>query len=406
MQLSVYSEIAPLKRVLLHRPGAELEQLTPNHLGRMLFDDIPYLSGAQREHDAFADILRQNGAQVVYLADMAAETLASDPQLKERFIHDYIQESGDLGRYYAEPLGELLGSIVDTKALVLKTMAGVTDRELDIRHHHPLSHAMGQDLNFITDPMPNLYFTRDPIVTAGRGALVCRMHAAARGRESLYGRYILRHHPEAGGQPPLYYGPELPFSIEGGDVLCLGNGLLAVGISQRTAPEAIELLAQRLLGDEQSGFCAVLAIYIPNMRAYMHLDTVFTQVDHGVYTIHPGILPTLQCFKVWMGGQQLFARELTGKLEDILREALHLDEVTLIKCGGSDMIAAEREQWNDGSNTLCVRPGTVIVYDRNTITNKILADHGIRTLEIPGSELGRGRGGPRCMSMPLRREPQ
>jgi len=144
--------------------------------------------------------------------------------------------------------------------------------------------------------------------------------------------------------------------------------------------------------------------YIPNVRAFMHLDTVFTQVDRGVYTIHPGILPTLRMFKVWMGGEQLFVRELEGRLEDILKDSLQLDQVTLIKCGGSDMIASEREQWNDGSNTLCVSPGAVIVYDRNTITNRILQDHGIRTIEIPGSELGRGRGGPRCMSMPLKRD--
>ena len=183
MRLSVFSEITPLTRVLLHRPGAELEQLTPNHLGRMLFDDIPYLSGAQREHDAFADILRENGAEVVYLADLAAQTLEADPQLKERFIHDYIEESGDLGRYYARPLSELLGSITDAKTLVLKTMAGITDRELEIRKHHPLARAMDPDLNFITDPMPNLYFTRDPFVILGGGAMVCRMHAAARGRE-------------------------------------------------------------------------------------------------------------------------------------------------------------------------------------------------------------------------------
>ena len=202
----------------------------------------------------------------------------------------------------------------------------------------------------------------------------------------------------------MYYDPDVPFSLEGGDLLCLEGGVLAAGLSQRTTPEAVELLAANLFADEQSGFKAVLAIDIPNIRAYMHLDTVFTQVDRQVFTVHPGILPVLRCFLLEKKNGALAAREMKGSLAEILAQAMGVPKVTLILCGGQDMVVAQREQWNDGSNTLCVRPGTVIVYDRNKVTNRILRDHGINTIEVAGSELARGRGGPRCMSMPLVRD--
>ena len=401
MTLSVYSEVSKLKKVLLHRPGTELEQLTPNHLGRMLFDDIPYLHGAQKEHDAFADTLRSEGAEVLYIEDLAAETIKQDPSLRRQFIQDFIRDSGALGLYYQKELERLLRDIEDEKELVLKTMSGVTDRESQLNGRHPLVKARGQELRFILDPIPNLYFTRDPFSVIGKGVAISSMKAGARRRETIYGRYVLRYHPDYAGKVPMYYDPESPFSIEGGDILCLGNGLLMIGISERTTPEAIELLAERLFEDEDSGFTAILAADIPNMRAYMHLDTVFTQVDHTVFTVHPGILSTLRLWRLEKKDGIVRAEEQRGTPEDVLARNMQVDKVTLIRCGGSDMIAAEREQWNDGSNTLCVAPGRVVVYDRNSVTNAILRDHGLTTIEVPGAELGRGRGGPRCMSMPF-----
>lgn len=401
MILSVQSEVSDLKKVLLHRPGAELEQLTPNHLSRMLFDDIPYLHGAQKEHDAFADTLRKEGAEVLYIEDMTAETLRQDKALKQQFIRDFIRESGGLGQYYEKELVKLLSGIEDEKELVLKTMSGVTDRELELNGRHPLVRARGEELRFILDPIPNLYFTRDPFSVIGHGAVISSMKAGARRRETIYGRYVLNYHRDYAGHVPMYYDPASPFSIEGGDILCLGGGLLMVGISERTTPEAIELLAQRLFKDEESGFTAILAADIPNMRAYMHLDTVFTQVDRTVFTVHPGILPTLRLWRLDRKDGAVRAEEQQGTLSDVLARNMNVDKVTLIRCGGSDMIASEREQWNDGSNTLCVAPGRVVVYDRNSVTNAILRDHGLTTIEVPGAELGRGRGGPRCMSMPF-----
>lgn len=198
----------------------------------------------------------------------------------------------------------------------------------------------------------------------------------------------------------------MDFAIEGGDILNLSNKVIAIGISQRTTPEAIEILAQNIFADETSEIETIIALDIPSVRAFMHLDTVCTQVDYDKFTIHPGIMQTLRIFEIKPGDQkgQLKVTESDAMLSDILAKYLELDKVTLIKCGGKDRIASEREQWNDGSNTLCIEPGKVVVYDRNYVTNEILRQHGIEVLEMASSELSRGRGGPRCMSMPLERE--
>ncbi|NLG57940.1 MAG: arginine deiminase [Clostridiales bacterium] len=403
MRLSISSEIGTLKQVLVHRPGQELEQLTPPHLGRMLFDDIPYLAGAQKEHDLFVQTLRDQGAQVRYLTDLVAQALAEDA-VRAQFIEDFIKEGGDLARYHHQALRELLGSIKDTKALVEKTMAGVTDQEVGLKDMQPLTALARHETRFLLDPIPNLYFTRDPFSVVQNGVAFSHMLAPARQRETLYGRYIMAHHPEFSGGASFWYGPEIPYSLEGGDILMIGGGLLCVGLSQRTTPEAIEILSRRMMLEPSSGIDRVLAMDIPNIRAYMHLDTVFTQVDRQVFTVHPGILPVLRCFLLEKKNGALAAREMKGSLAEILAQAMGVPKVTLILCGGQDMVVAQREQWNDGSNTLCVRPGTVIVYDRNKVTNRILRDHGINTIEVAGSELARGRGGPRCMSMPLVRD--
>ena len=403
MRLLVSSEIGSLKQVLVHRPGKELEQLTPLHLGRMLFDDIPYLAGAQKEHDLFASTLAREGAQVRYLTDMAAQSLG-DPEVRKRFIREFVQEGGPVARFHSQALEEMLGSIQDPKELVEKTMSGVTDQEAGLQNAHPLAKLAWQDTRFLLDPIPNLYFTRDPFSVIQSGVAFSHMFAPARQRETIYGRYIMAHHPEMEAAPPAWYHQDIPFSLEGGDILVVGGGLLCVGISQRTEPEAIEELGKRLMASPESGINRVLAMDIPNIRAYMHLDTVFTQLDRDVFTVHPGIEPTLRCFLLERAEGSLKAREMKGSLEEILAQAMGVGKVTLIRCGGQDMIAAHREQWNDGSNPLCIQPGTVIVYDRNNVTNQILRDHGIKIIEIPGSELARGRGGPRCMSMPLVRD--
>ncbi len=406
MAIQVKSEIGKLKKVMLHRPGKELEHLVPGDLERLLFDDIPYLRTAQNEHDLFAGIMRGEGVEVVYLEDLTADVLRGNEELKRQFVEQFIAEGEVADEKMREYLASYLMEIRDEKELVLKLMSGVRVGELEVKMNRPLVNLVKTDSQFIMDPIPNLYFTRDPFACIGNGVSLNCMYSRTRRRETLFGKYVLENHPDFAGKTPFYYTRELPYSIEGGDILNLSNKVLAIGISQRTTAEAIELLAQRIFEDDSAEIETILALDIPAIRAFMHLDTVCTQVDYDKFTIHPGILGTLRIFELKKGDQkgELKVTEMRSSLAEVLAEHLKLDKVTLIRCGGKDAIASEREQWNDGSNTLCIEPGKVVVYDRNYVTNQILRENGIRVLEMASSELSRGRGGPRCMSMPLERD--
>ncbi len=403
MSIHVTSEVSPLKKVLVHRPGPELERLAPGDLERLLFDDIPYLTAARKEHDRFAGLMREHGVEVVYLEDLMADVLRLDSDIKRRFVFRFIEEGGPAARRYHEPLTEYLLSLPDELTLVRKTMCGVSASELHMELHAPLTDLLRPQNRFLLDPIPNLYFTRDAFAVLGEGVSLHRMLSVTRQRETIYGEYILRYHPAMSKDIPLYYRRSDPFNLEGGDLVNLSERVLAVGISQRTSPEGVELLAQNLFSDERSPVDTVLAFDIPSKRAFMHLDTVFTQVDNDTFIVHPGILDSLRLFRITPGtkSEPLRVRELREPLDRVLADALGLDRVVLLKCGGGDRIAAEREQWSDGSNTLCLSPGTVIVYDRNSVSNELLREHGVTVLEMPSSELSRGRGGPHCMSMPL-----
>lgn len=405
MAIHVKSEIGKLKKVMLHRPGQELEHLVPEDLERLLFDDIPYLKTAKIEHDMFAEIMRGQGVEVVYLEDLTADVL-KNPEKKEQFVREFIAEGGASAAKVRDQLYDYLMKISDEKELVLKTMSGIRASELNVKMSCPLVSLVKKESQFLLDPIPNLYFTRDPFACIGNGVSLNRMYSRTRRRETLYGKYILKYHPDFAGKVPFYYDRTMDFAIEGGDILNLSNKVIAIGISQRTTPEAIELLAQNIFVDKASEIETIIALDIPAVRAFMHLDTVCTQVDYDKFTIHPGIMQTLRIFEIKPGDRkgQLKVTESDAMLSDILAKYLELDKVTLIKCGGKDRIASEREQWNDGSNTLCIEPGKVVVYDRNYVTNEILRQHGIEVLEMASSELSRGRGGPRCMRMPLERE--
>ncbi|MBP3039858.1 arginine deiminase [Bacillaceae bacterium Marseille-Q3522] len=403
--IQITSEIGKLQTVLLHRPGKEIENLTPDYLHKLLFDDIPYLPVMQKEHDYFANVLQENGCEVLYLEELMTDIL-QDENVCHKFLQQFLQES-KFDKRSGQTLMEYLQSLSAEK-IVKKVMEGVlkTDIEQGKKIH---LHEMVQDhYPFYLDPMPNLYFTRDPAAAIGNGLSVNRMRERARRRESMFMEYIIQFHPRfAGKNIPIWLNRDSRFPLEGGDELILSKDTIAIGVSARTSARAIEQLAINLF-NRQSEIKKVVAVEIPKSRAYMHLDTVFTMIDIDKFTIHSDI-------QTPKGEMSLYILEKTVEkdrvhitvrtdLEATLKEILGLDEILLIPCGGGDIIISAREQWNDGSNTLAIAPGVVVTYDRNYVSNEILRENGVKVIEVPSSELSRGRGGPRCMSLPLFRK--
>ena len=317
--IDVTSEIKPLKKVLLHRPGEELLNLTPDTLEELLFDDIPFLKVAQEEHDAFADILRKEGVEVVYLEDLMAETLKANKGLRKQFLEQFIKEAGIEIEKYQKLLFDFYNAIEDDKKLVLKTMAGVNINELKITKDNSLVDYMNnEDSKMIVNPMPNLYFTRDPFASVGNGVVLNKMYSVTRNRETIYADYIFKYHPEYAGNVEFLYNRDFPFHIEGGDVLNINDKVLAIGISQRTEAPAIDLRAKNIFLNSNSKIEQILAFDIPATRAFMHLDTVFTQIDVDKFTIHPAIIGTLRVFKLTKSNEDIKVEEIRDTLENIL----------------------------------------------------------------------------------------
>lgn len=402
LPIHIHSEIGKLNKVLLHRLGEEIEGLTPDNFERLLFDDIPYLKLAQAEHDAFADVLRENGVEVVYYVEETGKALA-DAKVKEEFLNRFFDESNIKSKGVREALFDYLIKMPSDK-MVAKLIAGVKKDEISNVEIKSLDDFVTSDYPFYMDPMPNLYFTRDPGACVGEGLNVHHMHTAARRREALFLEYMYKHNRDFAPEgTPLWYDYYDEPSMEGGDVLVLNKETVAIGLSARTTAPAIEKFAENML--HKSTFKKVLVFDIPKKRAFMHLDTVFTMVDYDKFTIHPEIEGPLRLFEITLdkNGEAQF-KSITDSLDHILAQYLGLPAVDLIRCGGGDLMAAQREQWNDGSNTLAIAPGKVVTYDRNYVTNDLLDKKGIEVLQVPSHEISRGRGGPRCMSCPINRD--
>lgn len=400
-----FSEIAPLKKVLMHRPGNEFLNLTPNSLERLLFDDIPYLKIAQQEHDAFANALRTEGVEVIYLEDLVAEALDNaSASVRKEFLQRFISEAGVTSPKIAKHCYNLLNSYKNNREMIKKCITGIDISELKRLGGVSGFYATRDIGRMVIDPIPNLIFQRDPMATIGYGATLHKMWAPTRTRESIFAEYIFKYHPFY-EDTKLYYDRTEPYSLEGGDIQVLSNEVIAIGISQRTEPDAIAEFAKALFKNKDNTFKYILAIDIPDERSFMHLDTVMTQVDTNKFAVQDAIMDISTIYEITKGrGDELEIVENRQSLQKVLEKYLHLSRIELIKCGDGRRIDAEREQWSDGVNLLCIRPGVVIAYDRNFVTNETLRRHGIEVIEIPSSEISRGRGGSHCMAMALVRE--
>jgi arginine deiminase len=393
----VDSEVGPLRTVLLHRPGPELKRLTPRNNDQLLFDGIPWVDRAQAEHDAFAEVLRGRGVEVLLLIDLLVEALA-DPRARTAGVLAVVDERR-LGDDLAEALRAHLQEMTPQQLAGVLT-AGMTFEELPGPDAASLVRRMHHPHDFAVDPLPNLLFTRDSSVWIGDRVAISSLGMPARRRESAITDLIYAYHPRFAHTARAYGAHSAP--VEGGDVLVLAPGVLGVGVGERTSPAGAESLARSAFTDGLAH--TVLAVPIAQERATMHLDTVCTMVDSDAVVMYPAIRDTLSAYSMRPDGAGGLKVDGPRPFLAAAAEAMGIDRLRVIDTG-LDPVTAEREQWDDGNNTLALAPGVVVAYERNVETNDRLEAAGIEVLRISGSELGSGRGGPRCMSCPIERSP-